>query len=110
MISTRFHFCRTAWVVGLGLMLSAVLVTAIAQDGGGGAPVKTDDVTHIVGLGAQGFFGYQAVLLANRFVDTFARGVAGLERVLSDGIKVDDVRTHAAAVVDLAEAVRHHKT
>lgn len=87
-----------------------VLAVAGAQDGvaapAPGVTLRPDDITNLGGLGVTGLVGWQAVMLAQRFVDTFGRAVTAVERIVSEGVRVDDVRTHASAVVDLADAVR----
>ena len=98
------------------LVLAIFLVTVLgvfavagAQDGAAPAAthaVTTGDITAFGDMGVKGVLGWQALLTAQRGLDAFGRLVTAVERIVSEGVKVEDVRTHASAVVDLADAVR----
>ena len=100
------------------LVLAIFLVTVLgvfavagAQDGSAPvhAAVTTGDVTSLGDIGVKGVLGWQALLAMQRGLDAFGRFVTAVERIVSEGVKVEDVRTHASAVVDLADAVRAHR-
>lgn len=102
--------CKYLVLAVVAFTIMGVLAVAGAQDGtvapAPGVVLRPDDITNLGGLGVTGLVGWQAVMLAQRFVDTFGRAVMAVERIVAEGVRVDDVRTHASAVVDLADAVR----
>ena len=88
-------------------------VAAVAQDGGqaaaahpGAVVVTADNITSFGDLSMKGVLGWQVLTMAQRALDAFGRLVTAAERVASEGVKVEDVRVHAGAVGDLADAVR----
>lgn len=96
----------------LAIFLATVLgVFAVAGAQDGAAPaaahaVTTGDMTSLGDIGVKGVLGWQALLAMQRGLDAFGRFVTAVERIVAEGVKVEDVRTHASAVVDLADAVR----
>lgn len=101
-------FCRYLVLAIVAFTVLGVFAVAGAQDGSTPvhAAVTTGDVTSLGDIGVKGILGWQALLTLQRGLDAFGRLVTAVERVVSEGVKVEDVRAHAGAVVDLADAVR----
>lgn len=94
----------------LAVCALAVAVTAFAQDGAATVPAATatvlDSAAGVGGVGVTALLGIQGLAAVNRFNENFSRAVTALEQLNNNGVKVEDVRTHAAAVTGLAVAVR----
>lgn len=101
--------CRYLVLAIVVFTVLGVFAVAGAQDGAApahAAVLTTGDVTSLGDMGVKGILGWQALLTLQRGLDAFGRLVTAVERVVAEGVKVEDVRTHAGAVVDLANAVR----
>ena len=93
----------------LAVCALAVAFSAFAQDGvpaSAGASAVLDSAAGVGGVGVTALLGVQALAAVNRFNESFSRAVSALEQLNNHGVKVEDVRTHAAAVTGLAGAVR----
>lgn len=93
----------------LVLCALAVAFSAFAQEGPAatvGASAILDSAANVGGVSVTALLGAQALAAANRFNESFSRAVTALEQLNNNGVKVEDVRTHAAAVTGLAGAVR----
>lgn len=102
--------CRYLVLAIVVFTVLGMVAVAGAQDGTTPAAaahaLTSEDIASAGDIGVKGILGWQALLTLQRGLDAFGRLVTAVERVVAEGVKVEDVRTHAGAVVDLADAVR----
>lgn len=112
------HICKRAVFWGVVLPVACIGVAAVAQDAGVPVPqvatgVHLDDVTGVTTVGLQGYIAVSAVNYLGklvdafgRFTDAFVRFTDAVRQLTETGLRLEDVRTHASAVLDLSSAFR----